>query len=285
MEIISTPRMSYRLRCRFGLTLVDDALAYFVYEGGTQQVLQGAQESAVVAIASKPIAALMDRLLKALNGAQSAVLRRGVEAVHFLNTLHGDMLVTLIYSEPLRSDEWLEAVQRVQVLLGGEVAFVGRSKGQVVSTVAQRRVEERLRLRDGREIRYLQEEGCFTNPNGRVNELCLDWLCDVAADVAAKKGGEECTFLELYCGGANHTCALARYFSRVVAVEISKPLCEIARENLALNGIDNVSVYCMAAALTGGGYDLILVDPPRAGLDESRCLLFTTHFRLTSPLL
>ena len=94
--------------------------------------------------------------------------------------------------------------------------------------------------------------------------------------------------LELYCGLGNFSLPLAQNFRRVLATEISKPSVAAAQYNIAANNIDNVTILRMSseeftAAITGQqtfsrleGIDLasyqcdtILVDPPRAGLDDA----------------
>ena len=133
-------------------------------------------------------------------------------------------------------------------------------------------------------------------------EHTLDWLCAAAAEMAAEvaaaiagtgdegAGGEGAgaapSLLELYCGNGNHTVALARHFGRLLAVEIDPRLCEAAEHNLAQNGVTTASVLCAPSARFCGGllrklsgaaegargadrYDALLVDPPRAGLDQT----------------
>jgi tRNA (uracil-5-)-methyltransferase len=196
--------------------------------------------------------------------------------------------------------------------------ILGRSRGTQIVVGDACHVFERLTLRDGRTLTYRQSEGAFSNPNSFVAESTLDWLCDCAAttvrDVLGSSTGENSdagapSLLEMYSGNGNHTVALAKYFDRVAAVELSGVLCEAARENLARNGVDNAKVLhspsesvargmlrrkkrheegragkaAMAAAAGGSGddggstsgaidfdvdaYDVVLVDPPRAGLD------------------
>jgi len=85
----------------------------------------------------------------------------------------------------------------------------------------------------------------------------------------------------------NHTVALAPYFRKVVAVEIDKRLVEAARENLLTNGVSNATIIHLPSQKftlkqleqlrfssgSGSGnseerWSVVLVDPPRAGLDK-----------------
>jgi tRNA (uracil-5-)-methyltransferase len=98
--------------------------------------------------------------------------------------------------------------------------------------------------------------------------------------------------LELYCGNGNFSLPLAQNFRRVLATEISKTSVASARYNCTLNGIDNVTIVRMSAedfsAVLQGEKDsvrakeagvaefdcrTILVDPPRAGLDNDTLAL------------
>ena len=45
--------------------------------------------------------------------------------------------------------------------------------------------------RSGTTLRYQQPEGAFSNPNGRVNMRCLDWLRAQMSDICSPgEGGE-----------------------------------------------------------------------------------------------
>lgn len=97
-----------------------------------------------VAISSFPLASrrindLMPRLLQALE-AGPVVLRRGLRAVNFLDTLAGDTLISLMYQVPLieggkeggQGGFWAEAAG-IWLRDGLGCQVVGRSKGRVVA--------------------------------------------------------------------------------------------------------------------------------------------------------
>lgn len=78
--------------------------------------------------------------------------------------------------------------------------------------------------------------------------------------------------LDLYCGLGNFTLPLARRAGRVLGIEGDPALIERARANAAANGIDNAGFRVADLAnLDGGedwldaGWDLVLLDPARAG--------------------
>ena len=87
--------------------------------------------------------------------------------------------------------------------------------------------------------------------------------------------GPEDRVLDLFCGLGNFTLALARRAREVVGVEGDAGLVAWARRNAGLNGIENAAFH--AADLAGdladqpwlsGGYDRVLLDPPRSGALE-----------------
>ena len=108
----------------------------------------------------------------------------------------------------------------------------------------------------------------------QVNHRQTENLYACAAAWAAPDGGTEA--LDLYCGVGTITLTLASRCKSVVGVEIVPAAIEDARENAARNGIENVRFLCADAGTAAGkmaaeGFrpQVIVVDPPRKGLDEA----------------
>jgi 16S rRNA G966 N2-methylase RsmD len=152
------------------------------------------------------------------------------------------------------------------------VQLIGRSRKQKI-VLGRDWLLEAFEL-DGRQLRYQQLDGSFTQPNGGVNRKMLGWARARAAGI----GGD---LLELYCGNGNFTVALAPLFGRVLATEMSKPSVRAAEYNLEANGVANVTMVRMASdeisdALAGGreyrrmkdvdlaayNFTTLFVDPP-----------------------
>ena len=95
-------------------------------------------------------------------------------------------------------------------------------------------------------------------------------------------------FLELYCGNGNFTIPLSKQFSKVLATEISKSSIRLAKQNCLLNDVDNIEFIRLSSDETASAlkherefrrlkhididsyaFSTILVDPPRAGLDDA----------------
>ena len=101
--------------------------------------------------------------------------------------------------------------------------------------------------------------------------------------------------MESYCGLGNFTIPLSQYFDKVLATEISKRSIQAAKENCALNSINNIDFVRLSSEemtealnqtrefrrlegidLWSYNFSTVLVDPPRAGLDEGTIKLIST---------
>lgn len=219
-----------------------------------------------------------------LNAAMTAVMARVRESdclrqrlfqIEFLTTLSGEVLVSLIYHRPL-DQQWRDEAEQLQSDLSLKV--IGRSRKQKL-VLSDDYVMETLTV-DGQRYAFQQIENSFTQPNARINEKMLGWALQQTRDC----NGD---LLELYCGNGNFTAVLAQNFRRVLATEISKTSVRSAQFNFSANHIDNVSIARMSseeltAAMNGERefrrlrdidlesfqFSTLLVDPPRAGLDQ-----------------
>jgi len=217
----------------------------------------------------------METLLEAVNA--SPELKRKLFGVEFLATTTGECLVTMLYHRRLE-EAWIAEARELERRL--EAAVIGRSRKQR-ECLSRDYVTERLEI-DSKKYYYRHYEGGFTQPNPFVNASMIGW----ARERAAEAGGGD--LLEAYCGLGNFTIPLAECFDRVLATEISKNSIKAAKENCILNNIDTIefvrlSSAEMTQALRGerpfrrlAGIDLrsydfgtVLVDPPRAGLDDA----------------
>lgn len=112
--------------------------------------------------------------------------------------------------------------------------------------------------------------GDFTQVNTDINRAMVEralGLLDVQA-------GER--VLDLFCGLGNFTLPIARRAASVVGVEGSVDLVKRAWENVERNGIVNATFHAadLSADLSHapwwqGGFDKVLLDPPRSGAQET----------------
>lgn len=107
----------------------------------------------------------------------------------------------------------------------------------------------------------------------QVNREQAERLYKKAVEFAGLTGRE--TVLDLYCGAGTITLTLAGRAGRVIGAEIVPEAVENARENARANGVINAEFFCgdagdVAKKLAAEQLrpDVVVVDPPRKGLDE-----------------
>ncbi|WP_421864182.1 tRNA (uridine(54)-C5)-methyltransferase TrmA [Motiliproteus sp.] len=270
LEVYPSPPSHYRQRAEFRVWHEGDDIFYAMFEPGDKRRPIRLESCPMV---SERIEQTMFELLELIK--PQPCLRKRLFQIDFLSTLSGELLVTLLYHRPLEQD-WIDAASQLQQQLSIEI--IGRSRKQKL-LLARDWVVEQLPL-DGVTLEYQQVENSFTQPNAAINIQMLNW----ARQVTEQAGGD---LLELYCGNGNFTLALSDRFDRVLATEIAKVSVNSAHFNLARNGIDNVTIARLSSEeftqainkvrpfrrlreidLDSYDFSTVLVDPPRAGLDE-----------------
>ena len=271
LEVFDSPTEHYRARAEFRIWHEGDRCDY---------AMGNMQKNGAVCIQEcpkviEPIEKRMWKLLEKIN-ASTQVLKERLFAVEFLATTIDECLITMLYHKKL-DDKWREEVKKLESELNCKVMGTSRKQKVILSDEF---VTEKLDI-DGKTFTYVQYESGFTQPNPAVNIKMIEW-----AIKQAKKVGYG-DFLESYCGLGNFTLPLSGYFEKALATEISKRSIHAALENCKLNDIENITFTRLASeemtqALHGvrefsrlRGIDLksydfstVLVDPPRAGLDE-----------------
>lgn len=275
--IAKSPEQHYRSRAEFKIYHDDGGMSYAM----SRLDRQGALKIDHCSIVSPYIASVMDKLLIEIGDLGMGYKLFGVD---FLTSGDGEMTLSMLYHRAL-DEEWKAKALELEKRLG--VHVIGRSRKQKV-ILSQDYVTEKLQIA-GREYRYIHIENSFTQPNPRVNEQMIEWSLAELEGI----GGD---LLELYCGAGNFTIPFATKFERVLATEISKSSIYAAKQNMALNGVENIEFVRLSAeeftqALDGvrefrrleglrvSDYHLktLFVDPPRAGLGEEPCA-FASRF-------
>jgi len=274
LEVFASKPSHYRLRAEFRIWHTDDRCHYAMTEKGNKKNIY---EVTDFPIASELINRLMPELLHELNNIP--LLKRRLFQAEFLTTLSGDALITLIYHRQL-DDEWKELALALQTKLG--VSIIGRARKQKVVLDRDFVIEE-LTV-DNKNYKYKQIEGGFTQPNGEMNQAMLSWAQSCSDIINPNKNSD---LVELYCGNGNFSVALAGHYRKILATEISKTSVNAAQYNIQENGINNLFIARLSSeefvqALQGERafrrlkeielsdyqFDSVLVDPPRAGLDD-----------------
>ena len=274
LEIFPSPPEHYRLRAEFRVWHEGEDLYYIMFDPITKEKFRVDQFEP----ASVLINQLMPKLLAKIK--HQPLLRYKLFQVDFLSSLSGEIVVSLLYHKAI-DETWEQAAAQLKQELSQDfqINLIGRSRKKKIC-IDKDFVVESLALKH-KTLHYKQVENSFTQPNGAVAIHMLEW----AIDVTQHSKGD---LLELYCGNGNFSIALADNFRRVLATEISKSSVACAQYNIAKNQTEQVQVIRLSAeeftqALNKErefkrleGIDLesydcntILVDPPRAGLDEA----------------
>ena len=286
LEVFQSPEQNFRMRAEFRIWHTDDDMFYAMFERSEDNQKQVIRIDEFP-IADKSINDLMPVLLKELKATE--ILSKRLFEVHFLATLKGEMLVSLVYRCPLNA-EWEVAAKALSDKLN--IKIYGRSRGQRVILTDDYVVEE-LKVFD-RTYQYKQIESSFTQPNAQVCQKMLEWACN-----AAKQSDKD--LLELYCGNGNFTLPLSTKFNRVLATELAKSSVYAAQWNIEKNQIDNIQVARLSAEefteayngerefrrlqeaeidITSYDFDTVFVDPPRAGIDDETLKLLQRFERI-----
>jgi 23S rRNA (uracil1939-C5)-methyltransferase len=116
-------------------------------------------------------------------------------------------------------------------------------------------------------LRFRIRPNAFLQTNTEMAET----LYELARDAAGLTGGE--VVYDLYCGTGTIGLTLARDAGSVWGVEISEESVACAIENAQANGVDNANFFAGNVGQSleelhghAGAPDVVVVDPPRAGL-------------------
>ncbi len=166
--------------------------------------------------------------------------------------------------EAMRDDVLPEHVAEFQAVAGDGDAAVS-----IIPPINESKIErEAARTIGGFRYRF-DAEGFFQINHEQLPALIAAALSDC--------GGE--TAIDLYCGVGLFTLPLASRFKRVIGVEASDVAINYARLNIEAAQLTNaqaerarVGEWLKHNAAALAPVDLVLLDPPRAGVEDSRAL-------------
>lgn len=191
----------------------------------------------------------------------------------------GEIMVVLVTSQM----EFPKESQFVNALL---------SRHPEITTVVQNVNNKRTSLVLGDETRvlfgngYIEEDLCGfrfrISPKAfyQVNPTQTEVLYNKAIDLAGLTGNER--VLDAYCGTGTIGIIASPKAKSVVGVELNPDAVKDAKVNAELNSVKNIEFYeddagkfMVKAARKGEKYDVVIMDPPRAGasLEFLRCLV------------
>lgn len=285
LEIFSSQPLHYRMRAEFRVWHDGDDLQHIMFDQVTKQKYP--------VLHFPPACLLINQVMKELieHLKSQEVLRKKLFQIDYLATLSNEIVVSLLYHKTL-DEQWQEQMQALRTELREKYAIdiIGRAKKQKV-ILDKDFATESLTINQ-RPYLFKQIENSFTQPNAEVNIKMLEW----ALDITQNSQGD---LLELYCGAGNFSIPLAQNFKQVLATEISKTSVAAAQDNIRDNNIDNLKIIRMSSEefvqaqqgirtfrrLEGvdlNSYDCqtVLVDPPRAGLDEATVEMVRDYNRI-----
>jgi len=135
------------------------------------------------------------------------------------------------------------------------------------------------------QIHYEKPNTAFFHPNSFAMKDALAWILNRLSYITRRTDRESpvrTSLLEMYCGCGAHTVALGKsgLLEEIVAIELDHRLIEACEYNVRLNGLDDLVQVIQGDAgkwakrsykWMDTKFDILLVDPPRAGLDEDVC--------------
>ena len=133
-------------------------------------------------------------------------------------------------------------------------------------------INDELIYGKGKIIENLCNKNFYISPSSffQVNTLQAEKLYNKAIAYADIK--KEDTVLDLYCGTGTIGIVASDKAKKVIGIELNKEAIKDANENKKLNNINNIEFYDgdVGKILNKNNYkpDIIIVDPPRAGLDS-----------------
>lgn len=184
----------------------------------------------------------------------------------------GEAQVTLVATDKRLPalDKLIETLRANVSGLTGVLLNVNRREDNVILGDRTVVIWGEMQLQD-----YLCGNSFLLSPHAfyQVNHAQTEKLYACALEYAGLTGRE--TVLDLYCGAGTITLALAAKAARVIGVEVVPEAVENAQQNAVRNGVTNAEFLCadagQAASMLAAQRetpDVLVVDPPRKGLDE-----------------
>lgn len=265
-EFFPSKTTHYRTRAEFGI-FHQGGESYYTMNGISQRRVF-IDECLKV---DEKIAEAMPKILEKIKN--NNALRNKIFGIEFISTSK-DLMAILLYHKDINTiKDDLNALYK-------EFCFklLARSRGKKLC-FGDENLNDEL-LINGKVYKYCFDSNAFIQPNKEINQKMISWAMECV------ENGDD--FLEMYCGHGNFTIPLSFKFKNVLATEISKSSIKNAIINAKNNNANNLKFVRISSEelmqafaktrdfsrLEGVNLDEykfshILVDPPRAGLDDS----------------
>lgn len=146
-------------------------------------------------------------------------------------------------------DDYSKLQNLIDVLIVNDEVLIG--DGSIISNVGNKK--------------YYVSEKSFFQVNKEVTELLYNEVLNLTKNSGASK------VLDLYCGTGTIGIYIADYVDKVVGIDVSESSIRDANKNIELNNCQNIRFICDKVENViedFDSYDLVIVDPPRSGLDQ-----------------
>jgi 23S rRNA (uracil1939-C5)-methyltransferase len=228
-------------------------------------------------LASEPINDLRERV-KAWCRDQNLSAYDRHEQTGFLRNLvvregrrSGQLQARLVTSEGDLPVEQLAALVEAHGFLWTRTPGVAETtrEGKTKLVAGKKTIDEELRAPEGDTLRFRISSEAFFQTNTEMAEV----LYANAAELAGLTGREK--VFDLFCGIGTISLALAGAAGEVWGIEVIEQAIADAMKNARMNGVDNVRFFAgdVRTAMRplveeAGKPDVVVVDPPRAGLSQ-----------------
>lgn len=221
-------------------------------------------------------------------------LRYKLFEADFLSNQKGEVVISLLYHKKIDENLWQEQAAAFRKLCsenGLTCSLLAHARKQSL-VCGNDYVVETIETTRG-PIYLKQVEGTFSQPNATACTAMLNFA------LSCVEGCLEQDLIELYCGSGTFTVTLAPCFRKVFATEVARVPTQTALHNMALNKITNLKLARLSALevtealnkvrefkrlkeqeieLDSYNFKTLLIDPPRAGLQDDAALQFTAQY-------
>jgi 23S rRNA (uracil1939-C5)-methyltransferase len=214
-------------------------------------------------VLSEPVGALVGTLAVLLTGMKR---RESIPQIEVALS-DGERVLVFRVLDPLPEDD-LEALRAFEKAQGLRILLQPGGL-HTIAPLTPGPVDLHYRL-DEFDVKLEFGPSDFVQVNAAINQGM------VARAIELLEIGPQDRVLDLYCGLGNFTLPMARRAARVVGVEGEAGLIARARANATLNGISNAEFVVADLSVAPdlglpwlrGGFDKVLLDPPRVGARE-----------------
>jgi 23S rRNA (uracil1939-C5)-methyltransferase len=159
-------------------------------------------------------------------------------------------------------------LEKIMIKVDGNVVDINSLKEISDSLIINDKViKEEYLLSNILDKKFYISSNSFFQVNRKITEKMYKKIIEIVKDNKPKK------VLDLYCGVGTIGICISDYTDSVLGVEVVEKAVESAIKNKELNKVDNIDFKCGKVENiidnSYNTYDLIIVDPPRSGLDRT----------------